>query len=101
MELKRTIVDLFPDKSQLGLLTLGIEDAIRVSFNTQSMRNPTHQAVKERFDRCIKWAEILRGDLGWGTARIVNALPDMLSAELSGQAWNPSKRQFWLPQDGV
>lgn len=101
MEIKATLKDLFPSSRQLAKLVLGIEAAIATSMERQKMRTMTVREVKDRFDRCVKWAEILRGDLGWGTDRICNSLPYMLDAELSGQTWEPSKRLCWVQGDGA
>lgn len=99
MEIKRTILDLFPNNHWVRL-TVGIEAAIAKSFETNKMNTMTQREVKDRFDRCIKWAEILRGDMGWGTERINQALPYMLQTELSGSTWTPSERLCWVQSDG-
>lgn len=98
--MKSTILELFPG-SAMPKLVLGIETAIAKSFQKDGVAHMTAREVKDRFSRCIKWAEVLRGDMGWGTARIVAAFPDMLHVELSGTDWQPNKRLCWLPSDGA
>lgn len=101
MEIKSTLKELFPETKHIARLVLGIEAAVADSMERQKMRTITVREVKARFERCVKWAEILRGDLGWGVERIANSLPYMLDAELSGQTWEPSKRLCWVKTDGA
>jgi len=96
---QETILQLFPGED-LGTITNGITRAIHASFAEQSMRNPTRAEVRHRFDICFKWAKVMRGDLKWGLARIVDTVPEALRAELLGQEYTPSTRQCWIPTDG-
>jgi hypothetical protein len=96
------LIELFPEKKYLQQLTLGINDAVEHSFAVAKMRNITTAEIKRRFDICVKWAVTLRGEVkpGWTTKRIVDALPNILAAELSGKGWQPDSRLCWIPTDG-
>lgn len=100
MEIKKTINELFPGRA-MPQLVMGIERAISSSLGKQTVNHLTRNVVRERFSICMNWAETLRGDLGWGTERVIGALPDILKTELSGKRYEPSKRTFWLPEDGT
>lgn len=93
------IVSLFPGPD-LGRVTIGIYKAIERSFAEQSMRNPTREEIKRRFEICINWAKTLRGDLKWGLDRIVDTMPDVLRTTLLGGEFKPDTRQCWIPNDG-
>jgi hypothetical protein len=95
----KTIRGMFPG-DDLGRITIGIFEAIAISFEEGNMRNPTHEEKKRRFTICVNWAKILRGDLAWGLARICDSMPDILRAELLGTKWEPDKRACWIPEDG-
>ena len=74
--------------------------ALDTSFKEANMRNPTQAEIRRRFEICVKWAKVLRGDLGWGIARICDTLTDALRTELLGQEFKPSERACWMPGDG-
>jgi hypothetical protein len=75
-------------------------DAIRLSFQEQKMNNPTQGEVRRRFEICVKWAKIMRGDLQWGIDRVCDNLKHPLRAELLGQEYKPDTRSCWMPGDG-
>jgi hypothetical protein len=96
---ERRVTGLFPGPA-LGQLVSGITDAIYGSFREQSMKMPTDADKRQRFAICMDWAVTLRGDLKWGVARIVGAMPEILRTTLAGGKWQPSQRQCWIPTDG-
>ncbi len=101
---EKKILSLFPTEGgALGRLTIAATQAIQQSFEQQSMRNPTRDEVKRRFEIVMKHAVMLRGDLSWGLDRICDTLPEILRTELSGKRWEPpaSSRQCWVPGDGA
>ena len=95
----KKIVTLFPG-ADLGRITMGIYEAVGKSFDQQFMRNPTREEIKRRFKIVMDWAVTLRGDLSWGLDRIVDVMHEILTSELTGAKWEPSKRQCWIPADG-
>ncbi len=98
---EKSLVELFGENiAPAGKLTQGIYAVIRASFLTQKMNNPTRAEVVHRFEACVKWAKVLRADLQWGIERIVDELPNVLKAELSGQQYQPPSRLCWIPSDG-
>lgn len=87
------------DGEQLGRVVLGIEAAVTRSFTTDGTRL-TDAEVRRRFGICERLFRQLRGDLGWGVARVLDHLPHYLRCELDGQAWEPDQRMCWMPGDG-
>lgn len=102
MEFSGSFKDLVGSKRHLGKVTLAIETAIQVSFATNE-GTITQSEVKRRFELCQKIFKILRGDLKWGIERIIDHLPQYLTAELNGSDWDPGtqQRQCWIPSDGA
>lgn len=99
---EETVLSLFSaEDGTLGKLTLGIMTAVGESFSQQSMNNPTDAEVRDRFNKCMKWAKILRGDLKWGIQRINDELKNALRAELLGTKYEPPTRECWIPSDGA
>jgi len=90
---KETILSLFPPGPDLGRLTNGVTAAVHRSFEQQSMRNPTNDEVKRRFEICVKWALTFRGELKWGIQRIVDELDNVLRSELLGTPYQVPTRQ--------
>jgi len=91
-----TITQMFPG-SALGTITNGITNAVGISFDEQKMKNPTMGEIRRRFDICMKWAKILRGDLAWGVQRIIDEMPNILRKELLGVTYTPPSREIWAP----
>ncbi len=96
---QETIMSLFPG-DLLGALTKGVTLAVHKSFEQQSMKNPTRDEIKRRFDICLKWAKVFRGDLKWGIQRIVDEFDNVLVKELTGATYEPPTRQCWIQSDG-
>jgi hypothetical protein len=71
------------------------------SFKEQNMRNPTQAEIRRRFEICVKWAKVMRGDLQWGLDRVCDNLQHALRAELLGQEYKPDNRSCWMPGDGA
>lgn len=91
---------LLDSPSQIGRVTSAFEKAIAGSFETHPMRHMTQAEVKRRFDLCAEAFEKLRGQLKWGIARALDAVPGYLRAKLDGREWEPDKRTIWTPGDG-
>ena len=99
---EQTILELFPaEQGTLGKLTNGITQAVHRSFENQSMKNPTRAEITRRFEICMKWAKVFRGDLRWGIQRIVDEFDNVLVAELTVKKYEPPKRTTWIPSDGA
>jgi hypothetical protein len=92
-------LDLF-EHGQLKRVVLGIERAVRRSFETDGARM-TEAEVRRRFRICERLFRQLRGDLRWGLVRVLDHLPQYLRCELDGQAWEPDRRTCWMPEDGA
>jgi hypothetical protein len=88
------------DRGQLERAVLGIERAVRRSFETGGTRMTANE-VRRRFRICERLFRQLRGDLGWGLVRVLDHLPHYLRCELDGQAWEPDRRTLWMPEDGT
>lgn len=97
---QETLLQMFPGET-LGTITNGVAKAVSLSFEEQHMKNPTRQEIRTRFEICIKWAKVLRGDLKWGVQRIADEMVNVLRAELCGQRYQPPKREVWVPTDGL
>lgn len=96
---KKSLVELFG--SSLNDLSEGIVRAVEDSFRRDGAKNPpTDFDKRHRVKICLDWAETLRGDLKWGTARIIGELTNILRAELSGTRYEPHDRLCWIPSDG-
>jgi hypothetical protein len=87
------------DPGQLERAVLGIEHAVRRSFEADGARM-TAAEVRRRFGICERLFRQLRGDLRWGLHRVLDHLPRYLRCELDGQAWEPDRRTIWMPEDG-
>lgn len=97
---EETLLSLFAP-NDLAVLTAGVTRAVHKSFIEQSMANPSTDEVRRRFNICVKWAKVFRGDLKWGIQRIVDELHHPLRSELIGSAYAPPTRQCWIPSDGA
>jgi hypothetical protein len=74
---------------------------IETSLETHPMRQLTTSAVKERFNKCAKIFEILRGDLKWSLMKIDEHLPGYFQQEMNGEDWQPSARSSWVRPDSM
>lgn len=99
------LIQLFPPQGPsgnlLGQITNGITEAVHTSFAEGNMRNPTRDEIRRRFNICVKWAKVFRGDLKFGIQRIVGELPNALRAELLGVPYEPPTRTSWIAGDGA
>jgi hypothetical protein len=89
------------DPKALGILAVGIEAAIRKSFEqSHVMVHKTEAEVRRRSQLCVEAARIMRRELGWSVQRIADALPRVLRAKLDGTPWTPDQEgAFWRPED--
>jgi hypothetical protein len=87
-------------QGQLARAVLGLEHFVAQSFEADGAR-VTAAEVRRRFGICERLFRQLRGDLGWGLARVLDHLPHYLRCELDGQAWEPDRRTCWMPGDGT
>jgi hypothetical protein len=91
---------LLGTRENLAKAVRAFERVIAASFDRDSMHKITRDEVKRRFDLCVKIFTILVGDCKWGVERALGRLGEYLRMELSGTAWEPDKRTFWMPTDG-
>lgn len=97
--LEKTVLSLFSaEDGTLGRLTAGILDAVAESFE---QKNPTEGEIRDRFNKCMKWAMVFRGDLKWGIQRINDEIKNALRTELLGAKYEPPTRQCWIQSDGA
>ena len=99
--------------NQIPQVVKGIESAVLRSFEED--RQPgriiltsgvqqtiTRDKVKDRTQRCIKIFRVLRGDLHWGVARIVDSLPRILRQDLDRVNWEPeARRSTWAAKEST
>jgi hypothetical protein len=93
---------LFPAEA-LGKLTRAMTLTIDRSFHDAErrlQRDITQFEIKDRFQACMKWARILRGDLKWGVDRVIGQLDDILRCHLAKMDYVPPDRKCWVPTDG-
>ena len=88
------------EQGQVERAVLGLERVVTQSFEADGARM-TAVEVRRRFGICERLFRQLRGDLGWGLARVLDHLPHYLRCELDGQAWEPDRRTCWMPGDGT
>lgn len=80
----------------VGKVTLGIEDAITLSFITNPMREMTKAEISRRFRVCSDIFMNLRRDFRWSVPKILDLLPTYLKCELDGVPYDPSTiRDSW------
>ena len=84
---------------QLAPVLLGFERAVEQSFREDGAR-VTGDEMRRRLAICERLFRALRGDLGWGLARVLDHLPGYLCCELDGVPWAPDARKVWVPADG-
>ena len=89
-------------EDRVGQVTNSIIKTIRDSFRNDIVLRPvmTQAEIKRRFDVCIRTFVELRRDLGWSVARILDALPKALRANLDGGTWTPqdeTAHATWSP----
>ena len=84
---------------QLAPVLLGFERAVQQSFRDDKSR-ATGDEVRRRLAICERLFRALRGDLGWGLARVLDHLAEYLRRELDGIPWAPDERKVWVPADG-
>ena len=100
-----SLIQLFPpggaNGDMLGKLVNGITKAVHESFIESNLRDPTQGEIRRRFEICVKWAKVFRGDLKFGIQRIVDELANPLRAELLGVAYEPPARTSWIMGDGA
>ncbi len=94
-----SLTSLISEPAQLARVTMGFHDSIVMSLALDNA-TVTDAEVKRRFDLCVKIFKLLRGDVKWGVARILDYLPEYLRAEIDGDSWEPDKRNCWIPSDG-
>jgi hypothetical protein len=94
---EQTLLRMFPG-DQIGSVTNAVYRVVEKSFIDDKMNHPTRDEVKRRFEICIKWVKILRGDKHWSISRIEGRLPEALRTELQGGSWTPNERRVWLPE---
>ncbi len=99
MELSGSFKQLVGDHTALADVVNGIQTTIELSFAVDGA-TITGAEVKRRFQLCEGIFKVLRGDMQWGIARIVDHLPEYLRAELNGETWEPNSRTCWMPKDG-
>lgn len=106
MSARQTLASLV-DADSLGKVTVAFEAIIARSFEKDRELAPHSPSsmkaaeVKRRFEICCAIFCALRGDLQWGLERVFAHLPEYLRCELDGKAWEPNKRQCWVPGDGT
>jgi hypothetical protein len=93
-------VRLLGEDPALVRVLKAVEGYVELSFATHRVQQITRAEIVRRIDICESIFEKLRGDLGWGIARILDRMPDYLKAELDGVAWTPDERACWMPGDG-
>ncbi len=96
---RQSNAELFGDR--LGRVMVGITNVVRRSLVTRPVLILTEQVLKDRTDFCVDKASEMRRDLGWPIERIVDTLPEVLTAHLDNRTWEPSKRQSWATSDGA
>lgn len=96
----RAFGQLLENDRQRAQVVGAFEAMISSSLETHPMRHLTQAEVKRRFDLCAGIFERLRGQLGWGIARVLDRMPEYFRAELDGVAWTPDPRACWMPNDG-
>ena len=96
---RQSNAELFGDR--LGRVMVGIMNVVRRSLVTRPVLVFAEQVLKDRTDFCVDMASELRRDLGWPVERIIDTLPEALTAHLDGRPWEPSKRQCWAASDGA
>lgn len=97
-ELPRSIIELLSRsgdfETALGRLTKGVIRAIAASRDKDVPLTPPQ--VRDRFDRCMKIATVLLGDMRWSVIRVSDELHHYLKLDLAGNAWEPAARARWL-----
>lgn len=53
----------------------------------------TEMSVRHRMNICLKWFEIMRGDMKYTLHRTLDTLSEALAAELLGQPFDPKDRR--------
>lgn len=70
----------------IGRVTLGMMEAIDLSFKTDEVLRPvrTKDELRRRFEICKKWFITLRLEENWSIPAILDELPTILRTELDG-----------------
>ena len=95
----RTVfTELLKDPAELAVCVKGFQDAIELSFVTNSIRMDTRHEAKRRFNICCKLFERLKLDYQFSTAKALDYLPTYLKCELDGVPYDPATvRDVWAP----
>jgi hypothetical protein len=98
-------VSLFNNPDDFEHVFSSLEHTILSSFAldaqlTGSAPKITTEEIRRRFSICEHWFRVMRGELGWGLRRTLDAIPKALANTLLGFEYDPSSEgeHGWGPE---